>query len=182
VTSKKTYQRITDILAGEYKTYQGNQDVEIVVENITASVADVFAQENNLFNRTMFYRASLGRSTVRPIELCEYCREAYKPRDGHECSFENGSTAATRFKFSGSISTGTMLPHDLIAAFDPVLQELDRKKWSELVMARPSDDQEYVVQIMDALDDCAPEGLYFGAHPGDGSDYGFWENDPGDDQ
>jgi len=29
--------------------------------------------------------------------------------------------------------------------------------------------------IWDAMNDITPDGCYFGAHPGDGSDYGFWQ-------
>ena len=33
---------------------------------------------------------------------------------------------------------------------------------------------EIIADMMDALNDVAPVGFYFGAHPGDGSDFGFW--------
>lgn len=45
------------------------------------------------------------------------------------------------------------------------------KEWVGLNVQEP---QELVVKLIDALDAYAPEGFYFGAHPGDGSDYGFW--------
>lgn len=34
--------------------------------------------------------------------------------------------------------------------------------------------QEIIADMMDALNDIAPDGYYFGAHPGDGSEFGFW--------
>ena len=33
---------------------------------------------------------------------------------------------------------------------------------------------EVTSDLFSALDDLAPDGVYFGAHPGDGADFGFW--------
>lgn len=36
---------------------------------------------------------------------------------------------------------------------------------------------EIIADMMDALNDLAPDGYYFGSHEGDGSDFGFWPLD-----
>ncbi len=33
---------------------------------------------------------------------------------------------------------------------------------------------DFLSMLFDVLDYYAPEGYYFGAHPGDGSDFGYW--------
>jgi hypothetical protein len=36
-------------------------------------------------------------------------------------------------------------------------------------------------EVTDALNGYAPDGYYFGAHEGDGSDFGWWEHEDEDD-
>lgn len=88
---------------------------------------------------------------------------------------DNGATAVPKFQFAGSVSSGTHRPVDLIDNLSPVLKALNPKRFFSLAMNRPDDDQEYVIQLMDALDLESPEGMYFGTHQGDGADFGFWE-------
>lgn len=96
----------------------------------------------------------------------------------------------------GTIIHGTMRPQDLIPAFIDALREHAPDAYVEM-MSRPfplvpayvwdegdesdwwmSEEASWVLMdLFDALDTHAPEGHYFGAHPGDGSDYGFWELD-----
>ena len=95
-------------------------------------------------------------------------------------------------KAQTSISHGTMRPQDVLPALLDALAERDGDAYAQcmnLIPAHASEDDDaawwteeapdHIETLFDALNDCAPSGLYFGAHPGDGSDYGFWmsEND-----
>ena len=79
----------------------------------------------------------------------------------------------------GSISTGTLLPEDLGSAFLSELRYLESPDFDRLDREWDRDiggefECEIVDEMIDALNEHAPDGFYFGAHPGDGSDFGFW--------
>lgn len=87
-----------------------------------------------------------------------------------------------------SVSHGTMNPEDLIPAFcDFYENETGRKPKidgltsyinhldSEFTWKDLENEPWLIEDLFDKLNDIAPDGFYFGAHPGDGSDYGFWE-------
>lgn len=93
-----------------------------------------------------------------------------------------------------SISHGTLRTQDLIPAFLDAVQEYAQAEYEALMVCPfppvpayvydegddsewwQSDDASYLLEsLFDILNDAAPEGCYFGAHPGDGSDFGFWE-------
>lgn len=86
-----------------------------------------------------------------------------------------------------SVSHGTLRSIDLIPEFLGVLQQYAKDRYDAYVKANPEvldldgmDDEtlSYVVdELIDELNAVAPEGTYFGSHPGDGSDFGFWTMD-----
>jgi hypothetical protein len=89
----------------------------------------------------------------------------------------------------GSISSGTMLNEDLIPSFLSEFQYLVEKngiKGEKRFINRINkamDDEEYfdsdeaqydIDELFNKLDELAAPYFYFGAHPGNGADYGFW--------
>lgn len=86
-----------------------------------------------------------------------------------------------------SVSHGTMRPQDLIPKFTDVIRDTpEYVQIMNLVPVHAADDDtaewwhsdeavSHLADLVDILDSYAPEGYYFGTHPGDGSDYGYWK-------
>lgn len=94
-----------------------------------------------------------------------------------------------QFNYIGTVSHATMRPEDLIPCFIEVLETLDTdkqyssiiKEGKEIISNEKWDSEDTSMflneDLWDALNSQSPPYCYFGAHPGDGSDYGFWPCD-----
>ena len=89
----------------------------------------------------------------------------------------------------GTIIRATHRTEDLIPAFTDELERLDDEgKYKDLIKEARNfqnlseEEQSFLLneQLFDALNDFAPDNAYFGAHPGDGSDFGYWESEEED--
>lgn len=97
----------------------------------------------------------------------------------------------------GSISEGTMRPEDLIPEFLSELRyrmrerrikghaalyrEIDKRSDAEGYYETEEADRD-LEALFDALGEYAGPYFYFGAHPGDGADYGFWLSEGFDEE
>jgi hypothetical protein len=78
----------------------------------------------------------------------------------------------------GSISVDTLLTEDLIAAFFSELEVVDFEKYTFLWETYEGMLSMFLhEELWDAMQEIAPDGHYFGAHPGDGADFGFWPDE-----
>jgi hypothetical protein len=93
---------------------------------------------------------------------------------------------------TGTVICGTLRPQDLIPAFLDALRVVAPDAYAQVVCAPfgvvPADVNDgdssawwdgedaaaLLESLFDALNENAPDGYYFGALDGDGSDFGFW--------
>lgn len=74
-----------------------------------------------------------------------------------------------------SLSHATMIADDVFDAISYLLPPAMVAEYE----AADEEEREYILneEAWDYMNSIAPEGCYFGSHPGDGSDYGFWQDD-----
>ena len=82
--------------------------------------------------------------------------------------------ASELYRLAGGTGEGDQ-PQGIINEAMDLLDNASEEKFEEFA-------SEIVYDLMDALNEYAPTGYYFGAIEGDGSDFGFWtDEDPDED-
>jgi hypothetical protein len=89
-----------------------------------------------------------------------------------------------------SVSSATMRAEDLIPKFIAAIRSIEGESIESQLESKllyienesakegyyESENSQYDLDwLFDTLDALAPERFYFGSHPGNGSDYGFWK-------
>ena len=77
--------------------------------------------------------------------------------------------ASELYRLAGGTGEGDQ-PQGIINEAMDLLDNASEEKFEEFA-------SELVTELMDALNEYAPDGYYFGAIEGDGSDFGFWADE-----
>lgn len=104
---------------------------------------------------------------------------------------DEGMNVEINANLNETVVRATHRPQDLVPAFLDVIT--NTAEYAQLVVnnaipsyAMDDDDAEYwdsedcmffLDDLFNVLDQYSPDGYYFGAHPGDGSDFGYWKNE-----
>lgn len=92
------------------------------------------------------------------------------------------------------VSDGTLNPTDLAPVMADLIEKLspgddllpDARKAAKVLSEQGLTPGEYewaeetLMDVMAAIDECAPAGTYFGAHPDDGACFGFFNIEAGE--
>lgn len=110
---------------------------------------------------------SVSHGTMRPEDLIPSFISELDDRL-EESTFDLGAETPERVKFVGTTQTK--------------LGGIERRMLDDEGNVKEeyfeSDDANYDLEsLFDILNEFAPTDCYFGAHPGDGSDYGYWADE-----
>jgi hypothetical protein len=113
------------------------------------------------------------RATFRPIDLIPAFLEEAWGR-----GYTKEVAELLRDSNDGNLMDGSTLL-DAIHGSEPFTADEENPYWDPETMGlngwTAADDHNWVLeQLFDLLNKDLPDGLYFGAHPGDGSDFGYW--------
>lgn len=112
---------------------------------------------------------TLIRATHRPIDLIPaFLREA-KRRDLNWEEIINDSHG--QFAYHNGIGAAMNVHFEADPEANYWLGSTGINGWTS-----DQDATHTIGELIDLLNEDLPEGMYFGAHPGDGSDYGYWIN------
>lgn len=73
----------------------------------------------------------------------------------------------------GSVSSGTLRTEDLLPVFAAAVLRLEPETFMHSAQ-NPFPDDEQLAFFEHVLENLCPPFVYFGAHPDDGADFGFW--------
>lgn len=83
----------------------------------------------------------------------------------------------------GTVSKGTMIAENVYDAILSYLKVYRPKLWQKFLNNHVAPTRDYDIEYLvwevtfDLMNSIAPTGYYFGAHPSNGCDYGFWKSE-----
>lgn len=115
--------------------------------------------------RTVDFTGTVSQATMRAQDVLPACMDVlaeYHPDKFNEIVYDIAYGLDDRF---------TQLQASM--HYSDILADDDHALWQ-------SEDCSFILNedIWDAMQEIAPAGYYFGSHPGDGCDYGYWRVDP----
>jgi hypothetical protein len=140
--------------AGAHETANANQVIELLLEG--EEVADI-------------EEGTISRGTMRPVDLLPAFLDELEDVDPQMAERIEDDILNSRLRDRGPVPI-------LEIAEMPAIPDENDPWWST---EHPG---WFIDEITDQLNANAPEGMYFGAHPGDASDFGWWRHEGDEDE